>query len=94
MFEVMSKFYNVGKTSTASRFTFVSDEYNGFNHGSDGLARPRMEVTFRSFEAAEWENAESRIWLGIHWQRDADDGIALGNEVGDAIYTNILQRLP
>jgi hypothetical protein len=57
------------------KFQFVSDEYNGLNRGPTGDVRPWVERTFASFSAAEKENGRSRIWLGIHWQFDADNGI-------------------
>ena len=40
--------------------------------------------TFTSFTAAARENARSRIYLGVHYQFDADDGITAGTGVGDA----------
>jgi PAP2 superfamily len=93
VFEIMSKAVNVDKATTSSQFDFVSDEYNGRTFGADGQIRPRKSEHFISLKAAEWENAESRIWLGIHWQRDADDGIALGNAIGDAVFSQALQPL-
>jgi hypothetical protein len=41
-------------------------------------ARPRVVRKFRSLTEAEAENARSRIWVGVHWQFDADQGVALG----------------
>jgi hypothetical protein len=37
--------------------------------------------TFTSFTQAATENARSRIYLGVHYQFDADDGIATGNGI-------------
>ncbi len=94
LFEIMRKYFNKpAKDDPTTRFTFVSDEYNGLNQGPDGQPRPLKPVTFRSFGAAEWENAESRIWLGIHWQRDSDDGVALGNEIADHVFANVLKPI-
>lgn len=76
-----------------SDFSFVSDEFNGETVDSNGKVRPRRQAHFISLSAASWENAESRIWLGIHWQRDADDGIALGNEIADVIFAKALKPL-
>ncbi len=67
-------------------FKFVSDEYNGLNY-RPGPGPPtqdprkRVELHFNSFREAERLNADSRIYLGVHWQFDADDGIKLGNAV-------------
>lgn len=40
---------------------------------------------FSSFTAAATENARSRIYLGVHYQFDADDGLATGLSIGDHI---------
>jgi membrane-associated phospholipid phosphatase len=72
-------------------FDFVSDEYNGKNYGpgpGPPSQQPRAKVVthFTSFKQAERLNADSRIYLGVHWIFDADDGIRLGNAVArDAV---------
>ena len=92
LFEMMSKALSVNK-ETGGGLDFVSDEYDGQTFGADGKVRPLIPLHYVSLRAAEWENAESRIFLGIHWQRDADDGTALGNEIADAVYSRVLQPL-
>ncbi len=69
-------------------FTFVSDEYNGTTTGHDGKPRPRLPRKFSSFTKAEAENARSRIYLGVHWQEDADSGVTMGNQVADFVLDN------
>ncbi len=49
---------------------------------------------FSSFTQAEYENAISRVYLGIHWEFDAVDGITLGNEVADWVTGNYFQAVP
>jgi membrane-associated phospholipid phosphatase len=53
---------------------FVSDELNGGNRDNDGTVRPRHT---RFFPGGLWqaivENAQSRIFLGVHWIFDAFD---------------------
>ncbi len=71
-----------------SKFTFVSDEYNGVTTGHDGKPRPRLPRKFTSYTQAEAENARSRIYLGVHWQEDADSGVTMGNKVGDFVLDN------
>jgi hypothetical protein len=73
-------------------FRFVSDEFNGKNTNIYGQTLPRHPLTFASFSEAEHDNAESRIYLGIHWQFDADRGVIEGNHVGDWVYANAFQR--
>jgi hypothetical protein len=34
---------------------------------------------------AEQENSDSRIWMGVHWRFDTDNGIKLGEQVGDDV---------
>ena len=36
------------------------------------------------------ENAYSRLWLGIHWKFDADEGIKQGRQIADDAMANIL----
>lgn len=44
--------------------------------------------TFTSFSAAAWENAISRIYLGVHYRFDAEDGNRAGTAVGRHVYQN------
>jgi PAP2 superfamily len=74
-------------------FSFVSDEYNGVTTGSDGQVRPRLKRQFASFAQAEAENARSRILLGVHWQEDADAGIAMGNQIGDYVVSTLFTKV-
>jgi membrane-associated phospholipid phosphatase len=39
--------------------------------------------TFASFTQAATENARSRIYLGVHYQFDADDGLATGYAIAN-----------
>ncbi|UFX46496.1 MULTISPECIES: vanadium-dependent haloperoxidase [Bradyrhizobium] len=87
LFQTLRKFHGDLK------FSFVSDEYNGLNRGPTGETRPRVERTFQSLTEAEKENGRSRIWLGIHWQFDADNGIKQGNAIADYVLANALQRV-
>jgi hypothetical protein len=83
LFQAMRMFFK-GETA----FKFVSDEYNGVNRGPVGPTRPKFERDFKSFKEAEVENGESRIWLGIHWNYDAEDGIAQGQAIAKDVFTN------
>lgn len=75
-------------------FSFQSDEFNGRQSLSPNIdaynfVRCKADnspiyckpITFKSFVDAEDDNAESRIWMGVHWQLDADAGNALGEKV-------------
>lgn len=67
-------------------FTFVSEEMNGVSRDlhqpydpsspiedQPGLVRTYVKRNFPSLWHAIWENAFSRIWLGVHWRFDAFD---------------------
>jgi membrane-associated phospholipid phosphatase len=69
-------------------FTFISDEFNGHNYNDLGLRQKLHPLSYSTFKDAEWDNAESRIWIGVHWQFDADNGITEGNKVADWVYQN------
>jgi hypothetical protein len=69
----------------------MSDEFNGVTRGSDGQVRPAASRTFSSLTEAKRENAQSRIYLGIHWAFDATDGIRTGDAVADYVFKNMLK---
>lgn len=81
LFQILRKFW-----PDDTRFTVVSDEFNGKNLDISGVVRPLRPASFRSFSEAEHDNAQSRIWMGVHWQFDAGAGIKLGNAVADRVY--------
>ncbi|MCV9999534.1 vanadium-dependent haloperoxidase [Pararhizobium sp. YC-54] len=71
-------------------FTFVSDEFNGQNRGiGDAEPRPRLPQSFVSLAHAEYLNARSRLFLGIHFRFDATTGIKQGNEIGRYVFSNM-----
>ena len=51
---------------------------------------PGIVRTFQSFSQAADEAAASRIYAGQHFRYDEDAGQALGDEIGDFIFDNIL----
>lgn len=87
LFQTMRRYFNTAQTGEPS-FQFVSDEYNGRNRDAFGNIRPYVQRLFPSFTFAETENARSRVWDGVHWQVDSDQGIALGNRVADYVFDN------
>jgi membrane-associated phospholipid phosphatase len=86
LFEILRKFW-----PDDTPFTFISDEWNGKNRDVNGNIRLLWPISFHSFHEAERENAQSRIYLGIHWQFDADMGIRLGNLVGDYVFDHAFE---
>jgi hypothetical protein len=89
LFETLTRFY--GRDNIT--FTVTSDELNGVTTDSNGVVRPLEPRTFTSFSQAAQENAESRIYLGIHWQFDATNGVHQGDAIGNYVFDHILQPL-
>jgi hypothetical protein len=83
---VLKRFY--GRDNI--HFSFMSDEFNGVTRGADGHVRPVVVRSFRSFSQAKMENAQSRIYLGIHWAFDRDEGIKQGVAVGNYVFEHML----
>jgi hypothetical protein len=82
LFEVLRKFF-----LEDSPFVFTSDEYNGSNAGFlEDSPRPKLPQAFVSLSHPEFANARSRVFLGVHWQFDADVGIAQGNRVATHVF--------
>lgn len=77
VFAVLRIFYNTDQIP----FTFVSDEYNGSTKDNEGNIRPRKSRSFNNLKEAEEENAQSRMYLGIHWAFDKTAGMNQGEEV-------------
>src|SRR5262249_38212159 len=80
----------------SSLFQTIANFYGTDNIGltftSDNL--PGLPRTFTSLSQASLENAESRIYMGVHWQFDADIGIASGNFVANDIFAEMFQPVP
>lgn len=65
----------------AVTFTVTSDDTPGYWR------------TFHSLDAAARENGRSRIWLGVHWQADAEGGYEIGTALGNYVSANFLRRM-
>jgi hypothetical protein len=87
LFQTLRRFYGTDDVP----FTFVSDEYNGTTKANNGSIRPLIPRSFKNFSDPEQENGQSRIYLGIHWAQDKNEGIALGRRVADYIYDHALR---
>ena len=88
LFETMRIFF-----PDLTDFTFVSDEFNGLNRDVDGNLRPLQPQHFASLSEAEFDNAESRIYNGVHWEFDATAGIAEGHSVAHYVMAHAFRRV-
>jgi hypothetical protein len=53
-----------------------------------GLLAPGME------NSPEGENGMSRVYLGVHWIFDQQDGMAMGNDIAEFVAANHFQAIP
>lgn len=91
--EVLASESNTAPVANES-FSFVSDELDGRAMDSDGSVRTHHERQLPGFARAVWENAVSRVYLGVHWRfdglpRQAGDnigGVPLGLAVGQQVH--------
>ena len=52
--------------------------------------RPTHTRHYDTLSQAELENHDSRIYLGIHWRFDQDEGLLMGRSVGDYVFDHVL----
>jgi hypothetical protein len=71
-----------------------SDELSGRATDSQGDHRYSVVRRFDSFSQGAIENGRSRIYLGIHWQFDADSGIVQGATVAEHVFDTLLKPAP
>ncbi len=79
-----------------TRFTFVSDEYNGTGidpklPASDRV-RPLVPVRYRTLLEAQRENGRSRVFNGVHWEPDDTEGQNLGTNIARFTVANAFKR--
>jgi hypothetical protein len=89
MFRVVGDFYHTDHIA----FSWMSDEYNGVTIDQYGNVRPAVTRHYASLSQASYENAESRIYLGIHWPWDRDQGMQQGTAIADYAIQHVLMPL-
>ena len=72
-------------------FSLRSDEFNGITRDQDGAVRPALTRHYENIAQAEKENHDSRIYLGVHWRPDQDQGTAVGRAVADSVFGRVLR---
>jgi len=74
--EILSRFFGVDKFS----FTMTS-----------AAPYPGIKRSFKSFSQSAKEDADSRVYAGIHFRSSCRDGLAIGRKIGDHIFSNFLR---
>lgn len=89
----MTVFANTLGKGDEYTFTMVQQEVDsaGFFSGKMQMNPPTR--SFRSFSEAGLEAAISRIYLGIHFRYDSEEGHKLGAQIGNYAVNNFLQPL-
>lgn len=80
-----------GATHAAVLEDFYRTDSISYTIGSDDT--PRVFRTYHSFTEAALENGRSRVYLGVHWQFDADDGFIIGQALGHQAVASYLRRI-
>ncbi|MEU7281424.1 phosphatase PAP2 family protein [Streptomyces sp. NPDC045431] len=55
---------------------------------------PVRTRSYTGFSQAARENADSRVYLGVHYPWDATDGLKLGEDVAAHVFTTKLRAIP
>jgi membrane-associated phospholipid phosphatase len=81
-----------GAAATVLTAMFGRLEFTDTTHVDHGLQPPQAPRTFRSFDEAAEEAAASRLYGGIHYPFDNDDGLGTGWCIGDWIRQRVQFR--
>lgn len=82
-FQTLRLFYGTDNI----RFQFQSDEFNGITIDSTtSQVRPPRTRNYRTLTQAEDENFLSRIYLGVHWRIDQEEGKIMGRNIASYIF--------
>jgi hypothetical protein len=76
--EIMRNFFGTDDIA----FTCITDE------------DPTMTRSFTSLSQAAYENAISRVYLGVHWRFDSIEGLSEGTQVGQWVWSTAFQAVP
>lgn len=87
---VLSNTLGVGDEYT---FTMTTEEVESAGPFSEKVMMDPPSRSFNSFSEAGLEASMSRIYLGIHFRYDSEEGHRLGNAIGDYANKNFLTEL-
>jgi hypothetical protein len=86
-FNIIKHFY--GNNDNIS-FEFVSEEMNNESLDANGTVRTKYHGKYDRLSKAIKDNADSRIYIGVHWRFDCDSANKSGKEIAKYIYDNFL----
>ena len=84
LFQILRRYYGTDDIA----FRFQSDEFNGVTRDQTGAVRPPRTREYANLTQPELENHDSRIYLGVHWRFDQDEGLKMGRAIGDFVFDN------
>lgn len=76
------------------RFTMHSPVVDSAGPGSGPMRMDPPTRDFDSFSGAAWECSLSRVYLGIHFRYDSEQGTALGTRIGRFAVDGFLAEVP
>jgi PAP2 superfamily len=82
-----------GAAHTGIMRNFFGTDNVSFELDTDEPSAVGIKRSFNSFSSAALENGRSRIYLGVHFQWDADHGYISGTNLADYVFANRLQAL-
>ncbi|MER3373968.1 MAG: vanadium-dependent haloperoxidase [Allomuricauda sp.] len=74
-------------------FTMVTPEVDKAGLFSEKVKMDPPTRSFSSFSEAAHEAALSRVYLGIHFRYDSEEGVLLGKKIGDYALNNFLKAV-
>ncbi|TAI48136.1 vanadium-dependent haloperoxidase [Flagellimonas allohymeniacidonis] len=74
-------------------FVMTTEEVDSAGPFSEKLKMDPPTRSFTSFSDAGWEASLSRVYLGIHFRYDSEEGKRLGTQIGQYAAENYLQAL-
>jgi len=83
--------HSAAGNAAATVLAHVLGDETSFTFSSTSVDPDSPTRSFPSFSAAADENADSRVWGGIHFRFACDAGQALGDQVGAWTLANALQ---
>lgn len=89
MFAMLANFFQ----SNDIHFTAATDDFNTQAENQYGDILNLAPRTYNHFSDAANENAQSRVYIGVHFDFDKQQGVDEGYRIADYVFNNELQPL-